>query len=267
MKIALLLLPLQVLSLVTDASWFYNKVRPLVICNGGCSGHFPENSNASYTDAFLNGADFVGITVHATRDGVLVVNEDICLKASTNANATWYGNLKAPKNESSFQINNETLCTQDWVIPNLNWTSGNKLKRIQRYPSRSQYSNGVYPVMNLNDTLTYIEGLNERYNQTNRTLGLSIQIVYADWYNTTKGIDIINKTFSMLASHNLSNVANSTAAGVPIMIQSPDFSTLQAFANLTDLPLVQTIFSNGTYDYDSINTIASAVRPELDLIY
>lgn len=122
--------------------------------------------------------------------------------------------------------------------------------------------------MNLNQTLAFILDLPSLYNTTARTpMGLSIQVVYADWYKSEQNLDIVAETFAMLQDFGLSTIDSSAAAAVPVMIQSPDFSTLQAFANLTDLPLVQTIFSNTTYDYEQISEIASAVRPELDLIF
>jgi len=69
--------------------WLYNRTRPLVIANGGSSGHFPEHSLAAYMDAYLSGADFIKLTVQMTSDQVLVVNSDVCLKDETNANQIW----------------------------------------------------------------------------------------------------------------------------------------------------------------------------------
>lgn len=60
--------------LVSQADWFYNSVRPLVIGHRGSCGQFPEFSSGGYTDAYLNGADFIELTVQATADKVIVVN-------------------------------------------------------------------------------------------------------------------------------------------------------------------------------------------------
>lgn len=49
-------------------NWLYNQSRPLIIANGGSSGHFPENSLPAYIDAFLSGADFIKLTVQMTSD-------------------------------------------------------------------------------------------------------------------------------------------------------------------------------------------------------
>jgi glycerophosphoryl diester phosphodiesterase len=61
--LSVILLFTDVLTLISSAAWFYNSVTPLIIANQGASGYFPEHSIASYTDAFLTGADFIEITV------------------------------------------------------------------------------------------------------------------------------------------------------------------------------------------------------------
>jgi glycerophosphoryl diester phosphodiesterase len=55
-------------SLPIGPNWMYNQTRPLIIANGGSSGHFPENSLAAYMDAYLSGADFIKLTVQMTSD-------------------------------------------------------------------------------------------------------------------------------------------------------------------------------------------------------
>lgn len=141
------------------------------------------------------------------------------------------------------------------------------MKRVQRYSTRDRFNNEISSVMSLNQTLSFILDLPAQYPASKNTMGLSIQINYADWYNSEMNFDIVNETFSMLQDFGLSTADSSAAAGVPIMIQSPDLSTLKAFSALSDLPLVQSVFSNTTYDYTEIAEVASAVRPELDLIF
>lgn len=50
-------------SVVSPANWFYNSTRPLVIGRRGSFGQFPEYSIGGYMDAYLNGADFIELTV------------------------------------------------------------------------------------------------------------------------------------------------------------------------------------------------------------
>ena len=49
--------------LVSNATWFYNSDRPLVFGRKGSCGQFPEYSTGGYIDAYLNGADFIELTV------------------------------------------------------------------------------------------------------------------------------------------------------------------------------------------------------------
>lgn len=67
MKMYLLALTLilvnSALGMVSNATWFYNSLKPLVIGHQGNCGHYPEFSSAAIADAFLNGADFLEVTV------------------------------------------------------------------------------------------------------------------------------------------------------------------------------------------------------------
>ena len=47
----------------------------LVIAHRGASAELPENTLPAFERAIELGADYVELDVHATRDGVVVVNE------------------------------------------------------------------------------------------------------------------------------------------------------------------------------------------------
>ena len=55
-------------AVLTDASYFYDSERPLVVAHRGASGHFPEHSIAGYTDAYFGGADFIELDLQITSD-------------------------------------------------------------------------------------------------------------------------------------------------------------------------------------------------------
>ena len=65
---------------LTDASYFYNEDRPLVMAHRGSTGHFPESSEPGFADAFYSGADFVELDIQVSKDGILVINHDLSLK-------------------------------------------------------------------------------------------------------------------------------------------------------------------------------------------
>jgi len=62
MKAAVLLLALLASGAVakaTNASYFANATRPLVLAHRGASGVFPEHTLGGYTSAYFYGADFL----------------------------------------------------------------------------------------------------------------------------------------------------------------------------------------------------------------
>ena len=48
-----------VMSMISEASYFYNTERPLVIAHRGAFSHAPEESIASYSDAYYGGTDYL----------------------------------------------------------------------------------------------------------------------------------------------------------------------------------------------------------------
>ena len=50
----------------TDAPYFYNKERPLIIAHRGGSIYFPENTIEAAVSAVYQGADFIQIDVALT---------------------------------------------------------------------------------------------------------------------------------------------------------------------------------------------------------
>ena len=69
-------------------------------------------------------------------------------------------------------------------------------------------------------------------------------------------------TYDQLAKWNLETIEKSTANGIPIIIQSFDPDALKRFAALSDLPLVQLMYWNETYNFEDIATYASGVGPD-----
>ena len=56
----------------SDASYFYNESRPLVVAHRGASSHFPEESMPSFVDAYYGGTDFMELDLQITKDGYLI---------------------------------------------------------------------------------------------------------------------------------------------------------------------------------------------------
>ena len=51
----------------------------MVIAHRGSMGYFPEHTRIAYYYSFFEGADFVDVDVHPTKDGHLIVNHHATL--------------------------------------------------------------------------------------------------------------------------------------------------------------------------------------------
>lgn len=69
---------------ISNASYFYNKERPIILAHRGACGQFPEHSLGAYTSAYMYGADFVELDLQVTKDGHIIVNHDPTLKETTD---------------------------------------------------------------------------------------------------------------------------------------------------------------------------------------
>ena len=68
----------------TEAEYFYNSQRPLIIAHRGACGYIPEHTLQAYEIAEYMGADFIEPDLCPTKDGYLIVNHDNSLNDTTN---------------------------------------------------------------------------------------------------------------------------------------------------------------------------------------
>jgi glycerophosphoryl diester phosphodiesterase len=110
----------------------------------------------------------------------------------------------------------------------------------------------------------YLKSDYQRLTNRNDTTvpGLYIEMKEPQWYMDNYGFDIVQMTYDQLAKWNLETIEKSTANGIPIIIQSFDPEALKRFAALSDLPLVQLMYWNETYNFEDIATYASGVGPD-----
>lgn len=69
---------------MSDAPYFYNTKRPLVVAHRGSDSRFPEESIGGLEDAYFQGTDFIEFDLQVTKDGILVVQHDSYLNKTTN---------------------------------------------------------------------------------------------------------------------------------------------------------------------------------------
>ena len=67
------------------ASDYFSRPRPRLFGHRGAAGLAPENTLASFEQAVADGAGYLELDVHATRDGVVVAIHDATLERTTDA--------------------------------------------------------------------------------------------------------------------------------------------------------------------------------------
>ena len=129
---------------MTSAPYFYNTERPLVLGHRGALGHFPEESLASFVDAYYDGADFIEFDLQITSDGYLIINHDPELNESTNIleYANRFGDRK--RSDGLYYVADFTL------------TELRLLKRLMREDDRSPMLNDKFEVITLQELIEQI---------------------------------------------------------------------------------------------------------------
>mgnify|MGYP002636861943 CR=1 FL=1 len=113
---------------MTSASWFYSQDgKPLVVGHRGSLGHFPEHTIAGYTDAWLNGVDWVELDLQRTSDGVLIAQHDQCFSESTDI--VLYDGLWGDRKRTVFFPSNNVTCSKDYMVPDFTVAEVKMIKR------------------------------------------------------------------------------------------------------------------------------------------
>lgn len=243
---------------MTTAEYFYNKDRPLVIAHRGAFGHAPEESLASFVDAYYGGADFLEMDLQISKDLHLIVQHDETLNNTTSIYE--YGGRW------------EDLQRDDgnWYVEDFTLVQLKMLRRFQKYQTyRSPMLNDRYDILTMNELIENVMMMIEdgpRKVNKGTPAGLYIELKdYDD--KLAKGNDVAEMLFEVLKAHGISNIADATAYPMPIIIQSFDKNGLLKMATLTDLPLLQLCHASGSiYDYDDIATYANGVGVPSDWI-
>ena len=118
-------------SMTTNATYFSNSTRPLVLAHRGASGPFPEHTVGSYSSAYHYGADFVELDLQLTKDGHLVLSHDPCLRETTDIDS-WEFLFGSRKQDYVFMPYFATY-RQDYLINNFTLAELKMLRRKARY--------------------------------------------------------------------------------------------------------------------------------------
>ena len=216
---------------MSDASYFYNKERPLVISHRGSSGAFPEQSMPSFVDTYYGGADFFEMDLQVTRDNVLICQHDSYLNDETNI-AEFADQFADRRNKKD-----RKFYVEDFDLAELKL-----LKRKQRFEFRSFQLNDKFEIVTLQEVIDNIKMLNQvspRVNNADTPVGLWIELKAYNSILKKRGLNTAEMTNEVLTKNGLSTIAEATASQIPIVVQSFDFEALKKYAELSDLPLVQ----------------------------
>ena len=159
---------------LTDAEYFYNSKRPLVISHRGSFGHAPEESLASYIDAYYGGADFLELDLHVSKDSHLICQHDSYLNDTTNIYE--YGGRWADLQKDDGK----------WYIYDFSLAQLKMLKRFQRYQeNRSPFLDDRYEMITLNELIENVQMLNAdapRTQNSETKVGLYVELKDYDDY-------------------------------------------------------------------------------------
>ena len=234
---------------VTEAPYFYRSDRPLVVSHRGAFGHAPEESLASFVDAYYGGADFLELDLQVSKDNHLMVQHDSTLNNTTNIYE--YGGRW------------EDLQRDDgnWYVEDFSLAQLKMLRRFQRYQeTRSPMLNDRYEMITVNELIENVIMLNEdapRTQNKDTKPGLYIELKDYDDY-LTKGWDTAEMLFDVLDHYGLSNWEDASKK-IPIIIQSFDANALIKMSTMTDLPLLLLCHDTDIYDYNYISSFANGV--------
>eukprot|EP00347_Sterkiella_histriomuscorum_P008381 403345315 len=259
------------MSKISDAPFFYNKTRPLVLAHRGSSGSYPEHSIGAYTAAYVYGADYVELDLQITKDGHLVTNHDPCLRDTTDVES-W--SIFSSRKANFRFLPYTNYYKDDFLIRDFTLAELKMLRRKMRYTERNQYLNGQFQIMTLEETIELMLELNA--NQPRKDLemivGLYIETKMYNFYLENYGQDISQMLYDTLKKYDLETVAKANVK-LPIIVECFEPEALIKFAQLSDLPLIQLMFWNNTnypndaYNLTQISEYAHGVGPQQEWLF
>jgi glycerophosphoryl diester phosphodiesterase len=254
----------------TDAPYFVNNTRPLVISHRGAWGELPDHSSAAYTTAYFDGADFDEPDLQVTKDGVLFIMHNPWMKETTNIEDI--PQFKDRRTTVSFSSNETSFTwTDDYLVNDFTWDELIQagLKVRNRYPHRNHQFDDVYPPMRLEDAIELLLKLNKETPRTDKEslTGLYIETKWVGFYKK-RGVDIAQILYDVLSKYEV-ETAEKAFKKLPIIIESFEQSSLLFFRNKTNLPLIQLMFysSQIKYDLQWITQYANGVGPNYQYLF
>ncbi|MGZ4496200.1 MAG: glycerophosphodiester phosphodiesterase [Nocardioides sp.] len=205
---------------------------PVVIAHRGASGYRPEHTLGAYRLAVALGADYLEPDLVSTRDGVLVARHENNIAGTTDvADHPEYAERRTTRTVDGREVTG--WFTEDFTLAELR-----TLRAVERLPDvrpRNARYNGHYAVPTFDEVLALAASESRR---TGRRIG-----VYPETKHPTHfadlGLALEEPLLAALGRHGLDR------PGSRVFLQSFETGNLRRLRELTHLPLVQLVDSQG----------------------
>ncbi len=206
--------------------------RPLIIAHRGASGYLPEHTLPAYALAIFQGADYIEPDLVISRDGVLIARHDNRLDLTTDvASHSAFVRRKTTKVVDGQAITG-------WFSEDFSLAEIRQLRAIERIPEvrpGNQRFDGQFGIPTLAEILQLVQALQPL---TGRRIGLYPEIKHPSYF---AGIGLAMEQPLIQALH----AAGYHRATDPVFIQCFEIASLKQLRQLTELRLMQLLWSSG----------------------
>ena len=221
---------------------------PLVIAHRGASGYLPEHTLQSYQKAIELGADFIGVDLVVTKDGVLIARHEPWLAATTNiASHPEFADRKTVR-----VVDGHEIC--DWFASDFALEEIKSLRAMQSFAMRDQSFNAMFQIPTL---VEIVELAKASALAQKRVIGVYPETKHPT-YHREIGLPLEDRLLAVLAD------AGWTERISPVIVQSFEIANLKAIRSRSDVRLLQLIGKPDERPYDFV--VAGESRSYLSLV-
>ena len=248
----------------SQAGYFYNPQRPLIIAHRGACGYIPEHTLQAYDVAEYMGADFIEPDLCPTKDGFLVINHEGLLNETTNV--ARIPDLAYLHTTKTFPSHSGQVTETGWFIEDFTLSQIKQLRAKQRLSYRPQTFNYLFQKITINEALDYAIVKNqERIRNGTPLLGVYIELKNPTYYNSI-GHPVEDMLLKVLNDRNIDNIKGASEI-CPIILQCFEIQSLAYMSTKTDLPLVFLVESSNIVNMSQYADIVNGVGPNINLVF
>lgn len=206
--------------------------KPIIIAHRGASGERPEHTLAAYSLAIEQGADFIEPDLVMTKDGQLVARHENDITGTTDvASRKEFADRKRTKTIDG--TSHTGWFTEDFTLAELK-----TLRAKERLPLLRRGNtkfDGQFEVPTLREIIALAK---EASGKTGRTIGIYPETKHPSYFASI-GLPLEAALVAELKA------AGWDRADAPVFIQSFEVNNLKALKQLTQVPLIQLMATEG----------------------